>query len=43
MPKNFVNEDVKVFDDEIAYKLPLLCGGNAIYNARINKLSNSEK
>ncbi len=42
MPKNFVNEDVKVFDDEIAYKLPLLCGGNAIYNARITKLSNSE-
>jgi hypothetical protein len=42
MPQNFVDEDVKVFDDEIAYKLPLLCGGNAVYNARIIKLSNSE-
>ena len=42
MPKNFVNEDIKVFDDEIAYKLPLLCGGNAVYDARITKLSNSE-
>ena len=42
MPQNFVDEDVKVFDDEIAYKLPLLCGGNSVYNARITKLSNSE-
>ncbi len=42
VPQNFVGEDVKIFDDEIAYKLPLLCGGNAIYNARITKLANGE-
>lgn len=39
MPKNFVGNDVKIFDDEIAYKLPLLCGGSAIYHAKITKLS----
>jgi hypothetical protein len=43
IPQNFVDEDdVKIFDDEIAYKLPLLCGNNAIYNARITKLNNGK-
>lgn len=42
MPQNFVSEDVKVFDDEIAYKLPLLCGGNAVYHAKVTQLSNGK-
>lgn len=37
-PQNFIDKDVKIFDDELAYKLPLLCGNKAIYNARITKL-----
>lgn len=42
MPPNFIGGDVKIFDDEIAYKLPLLCGGNAVYHAKITKLTNGE-
>lgn len=42
MPQNFITNEVKIFDDEIAYKLPLLCGNNAIYHARITKLANGE-
>ncbi len=38
-PPNFVDQNVKIFDDEIAYKTPLLCGKKAIYNAKITKLS----
>jgi hypothetical protein len=42
MPPNFIGDDVKIFDDEIAYKLPLLCGSNAVYHAKITKLTNGE-
>ena len=42
MPRNFVDNSVKIFDDEIAYKIPLLCGGNAVYHAKITKLTNSQ-
>ncbi|MFK7968501.1 MAG: FKBP-type peptidyl-prolyl cis-trans isomerase [Rickettsiaceae bacterium] len=42
MPQNFIGEEVKIFDDEIACKLPLLCGGTAVYHAKITKLTNSE-
>jgi hypothetical protein len=42
MPQNFVGSDVKIFDDEIAYKLPLLCGNRAVYHAKITKLSSGE-
>jgi hypothetical protein len=42
IPKNFVGNDVKIFDDEIAYNLPLLCGQPAIFDAKITKLSNGE-
>lgn len=39
MPQNFAGDNVKIFDDEIAYKLPLLCGNKAVYHAKITKLS----
>ena len=42
IPKNFVDEDVKIFDNEIAYHLPLLCGQTITYDAKITKLSNGE-
>lgn len=38
MPQNFVDDSVKIFDDEIAYKLPLLCGNKAVYHVRITNL-----
>lgn len=44
MPQNFVIEKVNatIFDDEIAYKLPLLCGRKAVYHARVTRLSNGK-
>jgi FKBP-type peptidyl-prolyl cis-trans isomerase len=43
MPNNFVkDEDVKMFDDEIAYKMPLICGDRASFDAKITKLSNAD-
>lgn len=41
LPANFIKEDeVKIFDDEIAYKIPLMCGDYATFDAKITKLSN---
>jgi len=39
---NFVNnQDVRMFDDEISYKLPLVCGNKTSYNAKITRLRDS--
>lgn len=43
MPQNFINmSDTKIFDDEIAYKLPLLCGEKVSFDAKITCLSNGK-
>jgi FKBP-type peptidyl-prolyl cis-trans isomerase len=43
LPANFAKEDeVRIFDDEIAYRTPLLCGDHANFNAKITKLSTGE-
>lgn len=39
MPNNFVDESVKIFDDEIAYVIPHLCGDKTTFNAKITKTS----
>jgi len=42
LPHNFVRSDeVKVFDDEIAYQQPLMCGDKVVFDAKITKLTNS--
>lgn len=38
MPHNFADDNVKIFDDTITYKLPLLCGNKAIFDAKITHL-----
>jgi hypothetical protein len=42
IPQNFVDESVKIFDDEIAYRIPLICGNKAIYDVKITRLSDSK-
>jgi hypothetical protein len=43
LPNNFVNShEVKVFDDEIAYRIPLLCGDKVGVDAKITKLSDGQ-
>ena len=43
LPNNFVNSnEVKIFDDEIAYRTPLLCGDKVGIDAKITKLSNGQ-
>ncbi|MGX6960176.1 MAG: FKBP-type peptidyl-prolyl cis-trans isomerase [Rickettsia endosymbiont of Pentastiridius leporinus] len=43
LPQNFIkNGEAKVFDDEIAYRIPLLCGERVAFNAKITRLSNGE-
>ncbi|KAJ6644965.1 putative fatty acid oxidation complex trifunctional enzyme [Pseudolycoriella hygida] len=43
LPNNFVNPaEVKIFDNEIAYKIPLLCGDKVKFAAKITRLSNGE-
>lgn len=42
IPQNFVGDDVKIFDDEVSYKMPLVCGNRVSYNARITKLSTGD-
>lgn len=40
LPHTFIKEDeVKVFDDEIGYRLPLMCGNNVTFDAKITRLS----
>lgn len=43
LPNVFIGDnDVKVYDDEISYKLPLVCGNIAHFDAKITKLSNGQ-
>ena len=43
IPQNFVkSNEVKIFDDEIAYRIPLLCGEKVTFNAKITCLSNGK-
>lgn len=40
MPKMLIDPDkVKIFDDEVAYKRPYLCGERAIFDVKISKCS----
>ena len=43
IPENFINNDgVKIFDDQLAYRTPLVCGNDAIYDARITSLKDGK-
>lgn len=43
LPANFAKEDeVRIFDDEIAYKVPLLCGDCVSFDAKITRLASGE-
>ena len=42
VPQNFIDDSVKIFDDQIAYRIPLMCGNKIIYDAKITRLSNNE-
>lgn len=43
LPQNFVKSNkVKIYDDEIAYRVPLLCGEKVSFNAKITRLSNGK-
>ncbi|WP_342271864.1 FKBP-type peptidyl-prolyl cis-trans isomerase [Candidatus Tisiphia endosymbiont of Parasteatoda lunata] len=43
LPNNFVDSnEVKIFDDEIAYRIPLLCGDKVGVDVKITKLSNGQ-
>lgn len=42
MPENFIGDEVKVFDDQLAYRIPLVCANKAIYDAKITRLRDSE-
>ncbi|GAB4165132.1 MAG: FKBP-type peptidyl-prolyl cis-trans isomerase [Rickettsiaceae bacterium] len=38
-PDNFVGDEVKIFDDQLVYNIPMLCGGKAVYDAKVTRLS----
>lgn len=43
LPQNFIKDDeVKIFDDEIIYKMPLTCGDKVTFDAKITKLANGK-
>lgn len=42
VPQNFIDDSVKIFDDQIAYRIPLMCGNKVIYDAKVTRLSNNE-
>lgn len=43
LPSNFIkSNEVKTYDDEIAYRVPLLCGEKVSFNAKITRLANGE-
>ncbi len=42
VPDNFIGDDVKIFDDQLAYRIPLVCANKAIYDAKITRLGNGE-
>ncbi len=40
---NLINDnEVKIFDDKLAYKMPLLCGDKVKFNAKITRLVNGQ-
>jgi len=43
LPQNFIKtNEVKMYDNEIAYRIPLLCGEKVAFNAKITRLANGE-
>ncbi|WP_341764310.1 FKBP-type peptidyl-prolyl cis-trans isomerase [Candidatus Tisiphia endosymbiont of Beris chalybata] len=43
LPHSFIDSnEVKIFDNKIAYKAPLLCGDKVKLNAKITRLSNNQ-
>lgn len=43
LPQNFIkSNEVKIYDNEIAYRIPLLCGEKIAFNAKITRLANGE-
>ncbi|MFY9589834.1 FKBP-type peptidyl-prolyl cis-trans isomerase [Rickettsia endosymbiont of Halotydeus destructor] len=43
LPQNFISSnEVKIFDDEIAYRMPLLCGEKVVFDAKITRLSDGK-
>ncbi|XVN40284.1 MAG: FKBP-type peptidyl-prolyl cis-trans isomerase [Rickettsia endosymbiont of Argas persicus] len=43
LPQNFIkSNEVKIYDNEIAYRVPLLCGEKVSFNAKITRLVNGE-
>jgi hypothetical protein len=42
MPENFISDEVKIFDDQLAYRIPLVCANKAIYDAKITRLRDSK-
>lgn len=42
MSENFIGEEVKIFDDKLAHRIPLVCGNRAIFNAKITRLTDGK-
>jgi hypothetical protein len=42
LPEHFIDSKVRVFDDLIAYKMPIMCGDQVSFHAKITRLSDSE-
>lgn len=42
MPRNFIDDSVKIYDDQIAYRIPLMCGNKAIFDAKITRLKDNK-
>ncbi|MDG1436884.1 MAG: FKBP-type peptidyl-prolyl cis-trans isomerase [Rickettsiaceae bacterium] len=42
MSENFIGEEVKIFDDQLAHRIPLVCGNRAIFNAKITRLTDGK-
>ncbi len=38
IPKLFADNNVRIFDDELAHKIPLMCGEYAVFDVKIMKL-----
>lgn len=42
IPNNFIDNSTKIFDDQLSFTIPLLCGGRAIYDAKITNISHNK-
>ncbi len=42
VPNNFIDDNTKIFDDQISFNIPLLCGQKAIYDVKITNLSQNK-